>query len=102
MMKIGNYIAIAGIIIGFLGLIMLPIYNFHELPFVADFGYAKGSGWKLLAQSGVFKWLGLKMLLMGVALYALAKVLPSKFLGIHKEKIEYEVKAGKKRIKKHK
>lgn len=54
-MILGNIIASLGIIIGFIGLIMIPLYNFQELPFSADMGYAKGGGWKLLAQSITFR-----------------------------------------------
>lgn len=98
-MKPGNIIASLGIVIGVLGLLMLPLYNFHELPFIADTGYAKGGGWKLLAQSGVFKWTGLILLLSGITLFIIAKLLPKKYWDFYKEKVEYkyEIKSGKKR-----
>ena len=101
-MKIGNILASIGIIIGFLGLIMLPLYNVNELPFTADSGYAKGGGWRLLAQSGVFKSYSLYLLIGGIILYLVAKILPKKYWATYKEPIEYEIKAGKKRIKKPK
>ena len=95
-MKIGNILASIGIIIGFLGVLMLPLYNFQELPFIADSGYAKGGGWKLLAQSGVFKWPGLYMLLGGGLLFFIAKKLPKKYWQTAEDLFEEQVEAGKK------
>jgi hypothetical protein len=43
-MKLGNILASIGIVVGFIGFLMLPFYNFHELSFTADPGYAKGGG----------------------------------------------------------
>ncbi len=101
-MQIGNILASIGVVIGVLGLLMLPLYNFHELPFIADSGYAKGGGWKLLAQSGIFKWHGLYMIIGGSLLFTIAKLLPKKYWATYKDHLEYEIRVGKKRIKKQK
>ena len=96
-MKIGNILASIGIIIGVLGFLMLPFYNFHELPFIADSGYAKGGGWMLIAQSGIFKWQGLYMVITGVSLVGFAKLLPKKHWTTLKKTVKYEIKGGKKK-----
>ena len=96
-MRIGNILASIGIVVGFPGFIMLPLYNFHELPFIADSGYAKGGGWKLLAQSGVFKWQGLFMVIGGGGLFLFAKSLPKKYWKTVKKSVHYQIKGGKKK-----
>lgn len=97
-MKIGNIIASIGIVIGFIGILMLPLYNFTEMPFVADSGYAKGGGWLLLAQSGVFKWPGLILTVIGGVIYYGAKMLPRKYWQTAEDLFEEEIEAGKKKV----
>ena len=76
---------------------MLPIYNFHELPFIADSGYAKGGGWKLIVQSGVFKYPGLLMLISGVLIFCLAKILPKKYWVTSKDFLNKQKENGKRK-----
>jgi hypothetical protein len=78
-MKIGNIIASIGIILGFLGFICMPLYNFHELPYSADPGSIKGAGWKILMQTGLFSRPGLFLLVLGVLMFFGAKLLPKQF-----------------------
>ena len=76
---------------------MLPLYNFHELPFIADSGYAKGGGWKLIAQSGVFKWPALILIILGSFLWGGATLLPKKYWKTAEDLFEEEIEAGKKK-----
>jgi hypothetical protein len=78
-MRIGNILASVGIILGFLGLICLPLYNFHELPYMADPAYPKGSGWKVLIQTGIFTRPGIWLMAIGGGLLLIAKLLPRKY-----------------------
>ncbi len=97
-LKTGNIIAGIGIAVGFLGFIMLPLFNFHELPFIADTGYIKGGGWILLAQSGIFKWTGLSLLITGIALFTIARMLPKKYwANLKQESTRFRIKSGKKK-----
>ena len=98
-MKLGNYLASIGIILRVLGFLMLPLYNFQELPFWADSGYAKGGGWKLVAQSGILKYPGLYMVLSGGIFYFIAKLLPGKYWQTPEDLLEEEIEAGKKKKK---
>jgi hypothetical protein len=81
-MKLGNYIASIGIILSVIGLLCMPfIWNPHELPYIADPAYPKGSGWYLLVSTGIFARPGLILLVLGVALLIIAKLLPKKYWG---------------------
>ncbi len=100
-MKIGNIIASIGIVTGFIGMMMLPFYNFTEMPFLADSGYAKGGGWLLLTQSGIFKWPGLILAVAGGVIYYGAKMLPRKYWQTAEDLFEEEIEAGKIKQKKY-
>jgi hypothetical protein len=78
-MKIGNILAAIGIVLGFLGFICLPFWNLHELPYVVDPSYPKGSGWILLVQGGIFARPGIIIMAVGGFMYLLAKLLPKKY-----------------------
>lgn len=77
-MKIGNILASIGIILGILGLTILPINNFFEIPHIAD-PNVKGSGWIVLIQTGVFVKSGISLILIGGLLFLVAKILPKKY-----------------------
>ncbi|MHB8809764.1 MAG: hypothetical protein ACYC9M_07090 [Desulfobulbaceae bacterium] len=94
-MKLGNILACIGIILGIIGVLCLPLYNFNELPYLADSGYAKGGGWKLLAQSGIFIRPGIILIILGGVLYMIAKILPRKFWKTSEDLFEEEIKRGK-------
>jgi hypothetical protein len=94
-MKIGNIIASIGIVTGVIGMMMLPFYNFTEMPFLAGSGYAKGGGWLLLTQSGIFKWPGLVLAVTGGVIYCGAKMLPRKYWKTAEDLFEEEIEAGK-------
>ena len=96
-MKLGNILASIGIVLGLFGLICLPLFNFHELPFLADMGYAKGGGWKLLAQSGVFKRPGLILIVIGGGLLFFAKILPRRYWQTSEDLLEKEFQEGLKK-----
>lgn len=76
-MNLRNILLILGITLCVLGFVSLPLYNFHELPFVAYPGYAKGGGWKVLMQTGIFAYLGFILLVLG-GLLSLLGILLSK------------------------
>jgi hypothetical protein len=95
-MRIGNILASVGIILGFLGLICLPLYNFHELPFMADPAYPKGSGWKVLAQIGIFARPGILLIAIGGGLFLIAKLLPRKYWKTADDLLLDEIKKGSK------
>lgn len=77
-MRIGNILASIAIVLGVLGFLFLPLFNFHELPFIADPGY-RGSGWKVLIQTGIFSKLGISLLILAGLLFLIAKLLPKKY-----------------------
>ena len=78
-MKIGNVIACIGIILAALGLISLPIYNFHYLPHTADPGSPTGSGWKIFIQTVLFSKPGFLLIGLGALFFLTAKLLPKKY-----------------------
>ncbi len=96
-MKLGNIMAALGLVSIFLGLLMLPLYNFKELPFLADTGYAKGGGWKLMAQSGVFKWPGLYFIIAGIFFTIISWIIPRKYWETTEDLFEKEFEEGRKK-----
>lgn len=96
-MRIGNILASVGIILGFLGLICLPLYNFHELPFMADPAYPKGSGWKVLMQTGIFARPGIFLIAIGGGLFLIAKLLPRKYWKTEDDLLLDEIEKGYKK-----
>ncbi|PKN63149.1 MAG: hypothetical protein CVU57_21020 [Deltaproteobacteria bacterium HGW-Deltaproteobacteria-15] len=96
-MRIGNVIAALGIILCFLGLISLPLYNFHELPYLANPAWPKGSGWKLLAQAGIFLKPGILAIMIGGLLLIISKLLPRRYLKTEDDLLADEIKRGRKK-----
>lgn len=78
-MRIGNILASIGIVLGLIGLICLPLWNLHELPFVADSSYPKGGGWIKIVQTGIFARPGFMLIGAGGILILIAKLLPKKY-----------------------
>jgi len=78
-MKIGNILAAIGIVLGFLGLLCLPLWNLHERPYLVDSGYPKGSGWIFMVQTGFLNKPGLILLVAGLLLVLIAKLLPDRY-----------------------
>jgi hypothetical protein len=77
-MKLGNLLASIGIVLGVIGFMCMPfIWNPKELPYVVN--SPKGSGWYMLISTGVFTRPGLVLLVLGVALFVCAKLLPKKY-----------------------
>ena len=104
-MRLGNVIASIGIVIGVVGFICLPLWNLHELPYLADTSYPKGSGWILLIQTGIFVRPGIYLIVLGIILYVIAKLLPKKYWytkkDLYKDEIrkEYEYRKNRKKNK---
>lgn len=95
-MKLGNILAATTIIVGFIGILMLPLWNLTELPYAGDTGFAKGGGWILMAQSGVFKWPALFLVITGGALFGVAKMLPKRFWKTAEDLFDEKIEAGRK------
>jgi hypothetical protein len=99
-MRIGNIIAAAGIFIGFIGVICLPLWNLHELPYAGDPAYPKGGGWIFFVQTGILARPGIILLITGGAIYLLAKLLPKKYWQTADDLLEKEIRKGYKHKKK--
>ena len=75
-MRVGNLLAAAGIIMGFIGVLCLPLWNYHELPYAGDPAYPKGGGWIFFVQTGILAKPGIILMIAGGAIYLFAKLLP--------------------------
>jgi hypothetical protein len=93
-MKIGNIIASAGLIIGFIGIMCLPLFNLRELPFIGDAGYPKGGGWICFVQTGILTRPGIILMISGGILYGVAKLLPKKYWETRDSLLDKEIKGG--------
>ena len=93
-MKIGNIIAAAGLVIGFLGILCLPLWNLHELPYAGDPGFPKGGGWISFIQTGIFARPGLILMIAGGFLYLLAKLLPQKYWETRESLLDQKIRKG--------
>ena len=98
-MKIGNILVSIGIILGTLGLLCWPIYNFHEIPFIADPGYLRGSGWRVIIQTGIFTKLGFALTVLGGILVLISILLPKKYWKTEEDIILDEMRKEKKKKK---
>lgn len=96
-MRIGNIIAALGIVLLFLGFISLPLYNFHELPYLANPAWPKGSGWNILAQAGVFLRPGILLMIFGGLLLIISKLLPRRFWKTEGDLLDDEIRKGRKK-----
>ena len=90
-MKAGNILALIGGIFLIFGLLFLPINNFHELPFMADSGYAKGGGFKLIVQTGIFARPAFLLFIIGGILLLIGFRLPKKYWASDKDLIKKEI-----------
>lgn len=93
-MRLANTLASVGIVLGVLGIICLPLWNLHENPYLADPAYAKGGGWILLIQTGIFARPGIILVATGGLLYLIARLLPRKFWTTSEDISEKEIKKG--------
>ena len=91
-MRAGNIIALIGGIFLVLGLIFLPINNFYELPFMADPGYAKGGGFKVIIQTGIFAKPAFFLFAVSGILILIGFLLPKKYWYSDKDLLEKELR----------
>jgi len=77
-MRLGNVLSSIAIVLGVVGFLCLPLFNFHELPYIADPAY-RGSGWKVFIQTGIYSKLGIFLLAIAGLLFLIAKLLPKKY-----------------------
>jgi hypothetical protein len=77
-MRIGNLLASIAIVLGVIGFLCLPLFNFHESPYLAD-PLVRGSGWRVFIQTGIFSKIGIFLLLIAGFLFLIAKLLPKKY-----------------------
>lgn len=96
-MGIGNILATIGIIIGFIGVICLPLWNLHELPYAGDPAYPKGGGWISFVQTGILARPGIILMIVGGAFYLLAKLLPKKYWKTANDLLDEEIRKGQRR-----
>jgi hypothetical protein len=92
LMRVGNILAAAGIITGFIGFICLPLWNLHELPYAGDPAYPKGGGWIFFVQTGILARPGIILMIAGGAIYLFAKLLPKKHWQTADDLLEEEIR----------
>jgi hypothetical protein len=98
-MRIGNILAAIGIIIGFIGLLCLPLWNLHELPYAGDPAFPKGGGWISFIQTGILARPGIILMIAGGAFYLLAKLLPKRYWKTGEDLLDDEIQKGLKQRK---
>jgi len=78
-MKIGNIIALLGLVLCVLGFLCLPLWNLHEVPHLVDVGSLRGSGWISLVTTGLFARPGAVMIFVGLSMVVISKLLPKRY-----------------------